>query len=121
MGFHNHHMEFAKIGDVLIYDELMKVFDPEYVKMQFQVAVISIGYKAADYFRKYPGRFISVHLADWSDVTKKEAPIGKGIVDWKELFSAIKTGGAKNIFVEIKSCNRLRPQGFLNYYVNFKS
>ena len=101
MGFHNHHMEFAKIGDVLIYDELMKVFDPEYVKMQFQVAVISIGYKAADYFRKYPGRFISVHLADWSDVTKKEAPIGKGIVDWKELFSAIKTGGAKNIFVEM--------------------
>ena len=101
MGFHNHHMEFAKIGDVLIYDELMKVFDPEYVKMQFQVAVISIGYKAADYFKKYPGRFISVHLADWSDVTKKEAPIGKGIVDWKELFGAIKTGGAKNIFVEM--------------------
>jgi len=101
MGFHNHHMEFAKIGDTLIYDELMKVFNPEFIKMQFQVAVISIGYKAADYFKKYPGRFISAHLADWSDKTKKEAPLGQGIVDWKELFGALKTGGVKNIFVEM--------------------
>ena len=101
MGFHNHHMEFAKIGDTLIYEELLKVFDPEYVKMQFQVAVISIGYKAADYFKKYPGRFISAHLADWSEQTKKEAPIGQGIVDWKEFFSTLKTGGVKNIYVEM--------------------
>lgn len=101
MGFHNHHMEFAKIGDVLIYDELLRIFDPEYVKMQFQVAVISIGYKAADYFKKYPGRFISAHFADWSDVTKKEAPVGKGIVDWKDLYGALETGGVKNIFVEM--------------------
>ena len=94
MGFHNHHMEFARIGDTLIYEELMKVLDPEYVKMQFQVAVISIGYKAADYFKKYPGRFISAHLADWSDQTKKEAPIGQGIVDWKEFFATLKIGRA---------------------------
>jgi sugar phosphate isomerase/epimerase len=100
-GYHNHHMEFAKIGDTLIYDAIMKVLDPEYVKMQFQVAVISIGYKAADYFKKYPGRFISAHLADWSSTTKKEAPIGQGIVDWKEFFATVNTGGVKNIFVEM--------------------
>jgi sugar phosphate isomerase/epimerase len=101
MGYHNHHMEFAKIDDTLIYDALMKELDPEYVKMQFQVAVISIGYKAATYFNKYPGRFISAHLADWSATDKKEAPIGKGIVDWKEFFAATGTGGVKNIFVEM--------------------
>ncbi len=100
-GYHNHHMEFAKLDNTLIYDALMKEFDPEYVKMQFQVAVISIGYKAADYFKKYPGRFISAHLADWSPAEKKEVPIGKGIVDWKEFFSATDTGGLKNIFVEM--------------------
>jgi sugar phosphate isomerase/epimerase len=113
-GFHNHHMEFAKIGDTLIYEELMKVFDPEYVKMQFQVAVISIGYKAADYFRKYPGRFISAHLADWSDKTKKEAPLGQGIVDWKEFFAAIKTGGVKNIFVEMGMDTFKESAAYLN-------
>jgi sugar phosphate isomerase/epimerase len=101
MGFHNHHMEFQQIDGTLIYDALMKQFDPEYIKMQFQVAVINIGYKASDYFKKYPGRFISAHLADWSYLEKKEMPVGQGIVDWKEFFATVKTGGVKNIFVEM--------------------
>jgi len=100
-GFHNHHMEFGKIDGKIIYDELMKTFDPELVKMQFQVAVISEGYKASDYFVKYPGRFISAHLADWSPSEKKNVVLGKGIVDWKEFFGAVKKGGIKNIFVEM--------------------
>lgn len=101
MGFHNHHMEFEKIDGKLIYDALMENFDPDLVKMQFQVAVISIGYKAATYFNQYPGRFISAHLADWSSTTQKQAPIGQGIVDWKELFGAAKKCGVKNYFVEM--------------------
>jgi sugar phosphate isomerase/epimerase len=102
MVFHNHHMEFEKIGDTLIYDALMNAFDPEVIKMQFQVAVISKGYKASDYFKKYPGRFISAHLADWSPATDKQVPIGQGIVDWKEFFATVNTGGVKNIFVEME-------------------
>jgi sugar phosphate isomerase/epimerase len=101
MGFHNHHGEFQQINGTLIYDALMKQFDPEYIKMQFQVAVISIGYKASDYFRKYPGRFISAHLADWSAEKKTQVPVGQGIVDWKEFFATLDTGGVKNIFVEM--------------------
>jgi sugar phosphate isomerase/epimerase len=101
MGFHNHHGEFEKIDGTLIYDELLKQFDPEYVKMQFQVAVINIGYKASEYFVKYPGRFISAHLADWSTTEKKSVAIGKGIVDWKEFFASIEKGGVKNVFVEM--------------------
>jgi sugar phosphate isomerase/epimerase len=101
MGFHNHHMEFEKRGNDLIYDAMMKQFDPEIVKMQFQVAVISIGYKAADYFRKHPGRFISAHLADWSTAKNKQVPIGQGVVDWKDFFEAAKIGGVKNFFVEM--------------------
>jgi sugar phosphate isomerase/epimerase len=101
MGYHNHHLEFEKIGDTLIYDALMSQFDPEAVKMQFQVAVISAGYKASDYFKRYPGRFISAHLADWSDTEKKNVPVGKGIVDWKEFFASLNTGGVQNVFVEM--------------------
>ena len=102
MGFHNHHMEFEKINGTLIYDALLNQFDPEYIKMQFQVAVISIGYKASNCFTKYPGRFISAHLADWSPVEKKSVPVGQGIVDWKEFFATFETGGVKNIFVEME-------------------
>ena len=101
MVFHNHHMEFEKRGDKLIYEALMEQFDPGLVKMQFQVAVISIGYIAADYFRKYPGRFISAHLADWSKSQNQQVPIGQGDVDWKDFFRAAGKGGVKNFFVEM--------------------
>ncbi len=100
-GFHNHHGEFAKIDGALIYDKLMSEFDAKLVKMQFQVAVISIGYEAAAYMEKYPGRFISMHLADWSAAEKKTAAVGAGVVDWKKLFQAAKKGGVKNYFVEV--------------------
>jgi sugar phosphate isomerase/epimerase len=102
MGFHNHNVEFEKLEGELIYDALLKQFDPALVKMQFQVWVISIGYKAADYFKKYPGRFISAHLYDWSGTGEERVPLGQGKVDWKEFFAAAKVGGVKNYFVEME-------------------
>lgn len=101
MGFHNHHMEFEKRGDKLIYNALLNQFDPALVKMQFQVAVVNIGYNAADYFRKHPGRFISAHLADWSSAKDAQVPIGQGDIDWDDFFEAAKTGGVKNFYVEM--------------------
>ena len=101
LGFHNHHMEFEKIDGELIYDKLLKQLDPELVKMQFQVAVISVGYKASTYFIKYPNRFISAHLADWSTSQNKQVSVGKGVVDWKEFYKAAITGGVKNFYVEM--------------------
>lgn len=100
-GFHNHHGEFAQLDGVLIYDELLKRLDAKLVKMQFQVAVVNIGFHAADYMEKHPGRFISLHLADWNAEQKKTVAIGKGIVDWKKLFGAAKKGGVKNYYVEM--------------------
>jgi sugar phosphate isomerase/epimerase len=99
-GFHNHHGEFEKRGDELIYDALLDELDPDLVKMQFQVAVVNIGYNASDYFRKYPGRFISAHLTDWSKQEEKTVPVGQGIIDWKDFFKAAQESGVKNVFVE---------------------
>ncbi len=101
LGFHNHNMEFETRDNELIYDALMDEFDPDLVKMEFQVAVITLGYKASTYFRKYPGRFISAHLSDWNIERDKEVPIGEGIVDWEDFFEAAKIGGVKNFFVEM--------------------
>ncbi len=101
MVYHNHHFEFQEIDGELIYPVLMEELDPELVKMQFQVAVINIGFKAQDYFRKYPGRFISAHLADYSTELEKSVPVGQGIVDWEDLFEAARTGGVQNFFVEM--------------------
>lgn len=99
-GFHNHDFEFHKLDGQLIYDALMRRLDPDLVKMQFQTEVINLGYKASAYFNRYPGRFISSHLSDWT-ADKKEVPVGQGIIDWKEFFAAAKTGGVKNFFVEM--------------------
>ena len=101
LGFHNHDFEFGKIGGQLIYDKLLSEFDPHAVKLQFQVAVVRLGYQAADYFEKYPGRFVSMHLADWSPEKKKQVPLGQGVVDWKKTFAAAKTGGVKDYFLEM--------------------
>lgn len=101
MVYHNHQFEFAEIDGQLIYPVLMEELDADLVKMQFQVAVIEQGFKAQDYFRKYPGRFISAHLADYSTELEKSVPIGQGIVDWEDFFVAAEEVGVKNYYVEM--------------------
>jgi sugar phosphate isomerase/epimerase len=101
IGFHNNNMEFEKLDGELIYDAILEKMDPELIKLQFQVWVIIAGYKAADYFRKFPGRFISAHLYDWSGTGEEMVALGKGTVDYKELFEAAQVGGVKNTFVEM--------------------
>ncbi|MPR32168.1 sugar phosphate isomerase/epimerase family protein [Salmonirosea aquatica] len=104
-GYHNHNVEFEKNFDgKVMYDVLMEELNPDFVKMQFQVAVATLGYKAADYFRRYPGRFISAHLQDYDpNDYKKEVVLGQGIVDWKDFFEASKKGGLKVVYVEMES------------------
>ena len=101
LGYHNHNNEFKELDGVLIYDHLMRQFDAKLVKMQFQVGVISLGFEAATYLKKYPGRFLSLHLADYSTADKTAVAVGSGVVDWKKLFAAAKTGGVRNYFVEM--------------------
>ncbi|CAN5423968.1 sugar phosphate isomerase/epimerase [soil metagenome] len=104
-GYHNHTGEFENKKDGRPdYDIILEELNPEFVKMQFQVAAIQAGAKAADYFRKYPGRFISSHLSDFSktDIQKQVVLGQESIVDWKDFFDAAKTGGLKWVFVEME-------------------
>ncbi|HET7213778.1 MAG TPA: sugar phosphate isomerase/epimerase [Terriglobia bacterium] len=83
------------------YDLLFKFLDPKLVKFQFQVSTIAQGFHAAHYFRKYPGRFISMHAQGWDAKTQKIVPIGQGTLNWKDIFEAAKVGGIKNYYVEM--------------------
>jgi sugar phosphate isomerase/epimerase len=71
------------------------------VKFQFQVSTIRQGYDAAEYFTKYPGRFISMHVQGWSANTRKIMPVGQDTLDWKKIFTAARMGGIRNYFVEM--------------------
>jgi sugar phosphate isomerase/epimerase len=100
-GLHNEGFELSMVDGKRTYDVLFQLLDPKYVKFQFQVSTISQGYDAAEYFTKYPGRFISMHVQGWSAATKKIMPVGQDTLDWKKIFTAAKTGGIKNYFVEM--------------------
>src|SRR3954447_1606367 len=47
-----------------VYDTLFELLDPKLVKFQFQMSTVTSGLVGADYFTKYPGRFISMHVQD---------------------------------------------------------
>ena len=100
-GLHNEGFELSTVDGKRTYDVLFDLLDPKFVKFQFQVSTISNGYDAAEYFTKYPGRFISMHVQGWSAATKKIVPVGQDSLDWKKIFSAAKIGGIKNYFVEM--------------------
>jgi len=99
-GLHNEGFEVSMVDGQRTYDVLFGLLDPKLVKFQFQMSTISRGFDAAEYFTKYPGRFFSMHLQDWNPETKTTVAVGKGTIDWKKVFTAAKTGGVKNYFIE---------------------
>jgi len=100
-GLHNEDFELSMVDGKRTYDLLFDLLDPKLVKFQFQVSTISRGYDAAEYFTRYPGRFISMHVQGWLAEAKKMMPVGQDSLDWKKIFSAAKTAGIKNYFVEM--------------------
>ncbi|HTF65744.1 MAG TPA: TIM barrel protein [Edaphobacter sp.] len=100
-GLHNEDFELTQVNGKRTYDLLFQLLDPKFVQFQFQVSTISDGYDAAEYFTKYPGRFISMHVQGWSAKTREIVPVGQGTLDWTRIFTAAKTGGIKNYFVEM--------------------
>jgi len=99
-GLHNEGFELSSVDGRRTYDVLFELLDPQLVKFQFQMSTISRGFDAAEYFTTYPGRFFSMHLQDWDAERKTVVAVGKGSIDWKKVFTAAKTGGVKNYFVE---------------------
>jgi sugar phosphate isomerase/epimerase len=100
-GLHNEDFECSMVDGKRTYDLLFELLNPSYVKFQFQVSNISLGFDAAEYFTKYPGRFISMHVQGWSSKTHKITALGQDTLDWKKIFTAAKTGGIQNYFVEM--------------------
>jgi sugar phosphate isomerase/epimerase len=100
-GLHDEGFEISSVNGKRVYDILFDLLDPKYVKFQFQVSEIQHGLVAAEYFTRYPGRFISMHVQGWSAKTKKITAVGQDDLDWKKIFSTAKIGGIKNYFVEM--------------------
>ena len=112
-GAHNEAFDLVKLPDgKFIYDHVIEMTDPKLIGFQFQMSTYNVGMVAADYFKKYPGRFFSMHIQDLDIKAGRtpvvngrgggypQAAVGKGGLDWASTFAAARTGGVKNFFVE---------------------
>ncbi len=110
---HNERFENSKVDGRLTYEVLLELLDPKLVMMQFQMSSVRVIGDAVAWFTKYPGRFVSLHLQGVDLNAPPPGPgqgargarppgvaVGKDSLDWPRIFTAAKTGGVKNYFVE---------------------
>ena len=106
---HNETFEHAKIEDGrLTYHVLFDLLDPKTVFMQYQMSSTRITGDPVMLFTKYPNRFRSMHLqgVDMNAPVPAggrgapQAAVGHDSLDWPKIFTAAKTGGITNYFVE---------------------
>ena len=114
--YHNHNFEFKTFGEVTAYDELLRLTDPELVKMELDCYWMTrAGKDPVEYLQKYPGRFPLLHIKDAMPgapiATELEAgrgyftEVGRGTIDWKRIFRAAATSGMKHYYVEQDECD----------------
>jgi sugar phosphate isomerase/epimerase len=119
--YHNHNLEFRKIGDVMPYDLLLKETDPALVGMEMDIGwVIAGGADPVAYLTKYPTRYTSVHLKDLknegipnTNMKMVSAIIGKGIVDWGKVLPAVKKSSVQSAYMELEEPYDPSPIGMV--------
>jgi sugar phosphate isomerase/epimerase len=101
-GYHNYSFEFKPINGQVPYDLLLKECDSRLVKMEIDVFWMTQGGgDPVKYLERHPGRFPMLHVKDMGPAPKHEMlDVGQGIINWKTIFRAGKTGGVKHVFVE---------------------
>jgi len=113
LGYHNHHMEFARVGSARAYDLLLERTDPDLVRMELDVGWAKAGgVEPQDYLARYEGRFVSCHLKDFApdrplpadlppipNMSRMVAP-GDGVVDFVKVLAEMDRQGIEHGFVE---------------------
>jgi len=119
--YHNHNLEFRKIGDVLPYDLLLKETYPMLVGMEMDIGwVVAGGADPVAYLTKYPSRYKSVHLKELknegipnTNMKMVSAIIGKGIVDWGKVLPAVKKSSVQSAYLELEEPYDPSPIGMV--------
>jgi sugar phosphate isomerase/epimerase len=112
LGYHNHHMEFARLESGTAYDLLLSRTDPELVRMELDVGWARAGgAEPHQVLARNPGRFVSCHLKDFApdrpaddtapipDMARMVAP-GDGVIDFPKVLAEMDRQGIEHGFVE---------------------
>ncbi len=93
-GYHNHDMEFAKVGGKVVFDRLVNETDPETFNFIIDTYWVQTGGRnPADVIEKLGKRAMIIHFKDYGmnpeSVREPEmAPIGEGNLDWDKIIKA---------------------------------
>jgi len=111
--YHNHNFEFRDLGNGQTgYEILLRETDPALVKFEADCGwMIAGGANPAHYFQKYPGRYVMIHVKDFTHVGKpsttlaapdgpKSTELGRGGIDYKPIIAAARAAGVEHFFVE---------------------
>jgi sugar phosphate isomerase/epimerase len=107
--YHNHNIEAQKYGNIVAFDEILRLTDPSVVAIEFDIGnFIAGGGNPYPYLEKYPKRFELAHVKEWATPFTptftanfpKYVPFGQGTTDWKKLLAALNKTNVKKIFIE---------------------
>jgi sugar phosphate isomerase/epimerase len=110
-GYHNHNFEFGTVeGKIPYFDIMLAELDKDLVTMEIDLFwTTKAGQNPVDIFNKYPGRFQLFHMKDmytkeapyYTTVGEKDfAPVGEGVINFKEILAAKDVAGMKYMIVE---------------------
>jgi sugar phosphate isomerase/epimerase len=118
-GYHNHDFEFTeKMGSGTLYEAILENTDPELVIQQLDTGNMhGTGTEAFAVIKRYPGRFLSLHIKDEIAATGKgemghafESTLpGKGVVPVKDILAFCAANGTRHIIVEQESYQQVPP------------
>jgi len=85
LGYHNHKAEFEPLEGQIPWDVFMGATD-ERVFGQLDIGhVYRAGNDPVAYLKKYPGRYVTVHVKDFGE-GDADVLVGEGIADWDAIF-----------------------------------
>lgn len=108
LGYHNHNLEFAPLGDTTAWDILMSETDPELLKVQLDLGwVAQAGRDPVAELAALSGRVVSLHVKDIAADSGQSyyfgmspTEVGSGTLDWAAILPAAEAAGASHYFVE---------------------
>lgn len=97
---HNHAREFARLGNDVIFDLILRHTDPR-IKIEMDLFwMAKAGADPRRYFRDFPDRFRLVHVKDMDAQGEVTVP-GEGTLDMPALIAAGRAAGIGHFLVEI--------------------
>lgn len=112
--YHPHGYEFRPYEDGTLFDHLAKQLDPRYVNFEMDVFWIKHpGQEPVELLKKYPGRFLLMHLKDRKPGTpgnqlgqadvESNVVLGTGDVGIADIMKVAKKYGVRHFFIEDES------------------